>query len=228
MNRKKIIAAAIVLVLVLAIGGILAYFTDVKTESNKFKMGSVSIVVDEPGWPKGETVDIVPGQEVDKDPLVINKGDGNVYAFVEVIIPRASVKVGNATQPALTELFTLRHITDATTGATAEGINAGWVEIESAKVETPTTVTHVFAYGTATQLTPIAAPTPAATPGEEPTYQQSTKVFDKVKFVDVKETAHGQTGSIQGNDYEVVVRGYGIQADGLSSKVPSEVWPSVK
>lgn len=107
MSRKKLILTAIVLVLVLAIGGILAYFTDVQTRHNKFKTGMVDIEVDEPSWPGQpvpnpeydpetnpdvpQTIDpevpVVPGQEVPKDPQVVNKGDGQVYAFVEVTIP---------------------------------------------------------------------------------------------------------------------------------------------
>ena len=48
MSRKKLIITAIVLALVLAIGGILAYFTDVDTKINKFTMGNVDIEVLEP------------------------------------------------------------------------------------------------------------------------------------------------------------------------------------
>ena len=45
MNRKKLIITAIILVLILIIGGILAYFTDVETKTNKFKMGGANITV---------------------------------------------------------------------------------------------------------------------------------------------------------------------------------------
>ena len=86
MSRKKLIITAIVLALVLAIGGILAYFTDVDTKINKFTMGNVDIEVLEPSWPGEEGVkDIVPNQEVNKDPQVKNKGSNDIYAFVKDI-----------------------------------------------------------------------------------------------------------------------------------------------
>ena len=87
MSRKKLILTAIILALVLAIGGILAYFTDVDTKVNKFKMGNVDIEVIEPSWPgnpdtPGEedkpVEDIVPNQEIPKDPQIINKGSNDI------------------------------------------------------------------------------------------------------------------------------------------------------
>ena len=39
MNRKKIIAAAVVLALVVLIGSVLAYFTDIDTATNIFTLG---------------------------------------------------------------------------------------------------------------------------------------------------------------------------------------------
>lgn len=246
MSRKRLILTAIVLVLVLAIGGILAYFTDVQTRHNKFKTGMVDVAVEEPSWP-GQPIDnpdydpetnpdvpqkidpevpVDPGQEIPKDPQVVNKGNGEVYAFVEVTIPVRNVKVGNATIAAPTQLFELRHITDATTTpkTTATGINDGWVQIkkepQTLTAET-TSVTYVFAYGTSSELEAIAAPT---VDGETTTYARTTPVFDTVKFADVTETEYNENSQIQGQSFEVTVKGYGIQAEGLSSKVPSTVW----
>ena len=54
MSRKKLILTAIILALVLAIGGILAYFTDVDTKVNKFKMGNVDIEVS--GYGQGQVL----------------------------------------------------------------------------------------------------------------------------------------------------------------------------
>ena len=223
MSKKRLVITAIVLALVLAIGGILAYFTDVQTKSNKFKMGDVKILVEEPSWPGNpdnpgdpeKEVPIVPNQEVPKDPQITNKGEGEIYAFAEVTIPRESVKVGDSTTAAMTELFLLLH-NDATTNTSVSGINSGWVEIESARTTNADgSITHVYAYGTATKLTKLVknAKTPA--------------VFDSVKFVDVKEENYSNAG-VQGKTYEVKVSGYGIQVDGLNSENPATVWPLVK
>ena len=227
MSRKKLIITAIILVLVLAIGGILAYFTDVQTKTNKFKMGTVEIEVTEPSWPGDENtpVDIVPEQEIAKDPTVTNKGDGEVYAFAEVTIPCETVKIGDATTATLTELFTLLHnVTDDTTGEVTKesGINPAWAQVGTKTAvydETDDTkivgYTYVYAYGTATKLTGL-------------TKNESTPpVFDYVKFADVTEDS-ATTNSIQGSNFEVVVSGYGIQADGLESDDPATVWALVK
>lgn len=221
MSRKRLVLTAIVLVLILAIGGILAYFTDVQTKTNRFKTGEVKIEVTEPSWPGNPTnpgdpeteVPVTPNQEIAKDPLVTNRGDGEVYAFVEVTIPVANVKVGDATAAAPTQLFTLLD-----ENGTA-GINSGWVLVSKTPETLSATtenVTYVYAYGTSTALTPLAKDVATAKP-----------VFSKVKFADVKENDYSTSG-IQGKSYEVVVNGYGIQKEGLTSAKPSDVWPSVK
>ena len=246
MSRKKLVLTAIVLVLVLAIGGILAYFTDVQTRHNKFKTGMVDVEVDEPSWP-GQPIDnpnydptdpnspekidpevpVVPGQEIPKDPQVVNKGDGKVYAFVEVTVPVRNVKVGNATNAAPTPLFTLRHITDSTTNpvTVADGYNTtDWAlikqEPETITSET-TSVKYVFAYGTSSALKAIDGKTVS---GNTTTYARTAPVFDKVKFVDVTETEYSSNSQIQNQSFEVEVKGYGIQIDGLSSTTPLTVW----
>ena len=234
MNRKKLVITAVVLIFIFAIGGILAYFTDVQTKTNKFKTAKVEILVEEPSWPGNpipnpdydpETnpnvpktiepeVPVTPGQEVPKDPQVTNKGNGKVYAFVEVTIPVANVTIGNAEQAAPTELFSFVK-SDGTTG-----INSGWTQISKTPVtiSTDTTlVTYVFAYGTATELT-----------GLDENETTSSPVFSKVKFANVTEKDYVENAGIQGKSFEVVVKGYGIQAEGLTSKVPEVVWPNVK
>lgn len=222
MSRKKLIITAIVLVLILAIGGILAYFTDVETKTNKFKMGGANITVTEPSWPKDDPddpVDIVPGLKVAKDPIVTNVGDGEVYAFVEVTIPKETVKIGTQTTASLQELFTTQYISTPEEGSNpavyTDGINPAWVQLgeatEIAATGTePAKVKYTYAYGTESAgtitLTPLAKN--VATPA----------VFDQVTFADVKEdSTTPDANSIQGKNYEVVVTGYGIQTDGLGT-----------
>ncbi|MCR5145863.1 MAG: hypothetical protein K6B70_00720 [Clostridia bacterium] len=235
MNRKKLLITAIVLILVLAIGGILAYFTDVQTRINKFKTAKVEILVEEPSWPGNpvpnpeydpdnpkpnvpETIEpevpVTPGQEIPKDPQVTNKGDGKVYAFVEVVIPVKNVLIGDASTAAPTELFTFVKA-DGT-----QGINAGWTQISKTPETistTTTSVTYVFAYGSATELTELDTNETTVTP-----------VFSKVKFADVTERDFNSESEIQGKSFDVAVKGYGIQVEGISSKVPATVWPNVK
>ena len=101
MSRKKLIITSIVLVLILIIGGILAYFTDVDTKTNNLKLGQVDIEVVETLWDQnlassGATglTDLMPGQQITKDPVIHNEGASPVYVFAEVSIPTANVAVG--------------------------------------------------------------------------------------------------------------------------------------
>lgn len=249
MSRKKLIITSIILALVLLIGGILAYFTDVQTKSNKFTMGNVEIEVDEGGFT--DQSDVKPGMEFVKSPMVINKGTTPVYAFVEVTIPFDTVNVETDAADAAAqerELFELLKITDATEGTTAKGINAGWKSVnftgstetstgsgiyvkrtpESETVTTRGTNTYVFAYvGTGTTLKALEGKAEGATSGEA-----TGTLFDKIRFIDVRED-DPENSTIQGRTFEVKVSGYGIQTtelglEGAAATNPDTVWPLVK
>ena len=211
MSRKKLIITAVILTLILIIGGILAYFTDVDTKVNKFTMGNVQIRVDEPSWPGDDDgadgiENIVPNQEIPKDPQITNLGSTDIYAFVKVIVPYENIFVGSATEAADTELFTYT-------------VNTGWVEVGTAeKNTTAKTFTHIYAYVGDNTNELKAVEKDVTTPA----------VFDKVKFVDVKENGL-ENSSIQNTELEVVVSGYGIQTTdlGTDSKAPADIWPLV-
>jgi len=233
MSRKKLIFTAIILALVLLIGGVLAYFTDTQTKTNSFTMGNVDIEVNEGNFPEDGIQNVTPGIEYEKSPRIINKGSTPVYAFVKVSIPYRNISVGGA-QADDTELFQLLHITDETAGTTAVGINEGWAlvnvaeagateEVTSVKDTTNKTVTYVYAY-VDDQGKLKALNGNSATSGKE-----TNTLFDKIKFIDVTETS--PTGSqIQGQTFDVVVSGYGIQTSELGltgddATNPAKVWP---
>ena len=217
MSRKKLIITAIILALVLAIGGILAYFTDAQEKENTFKTSKVDIEVVEENWegnpdtPGGtpKTVNVVPGQTVAKDPAVKNNGTGLVYAFAEVEIPKANVKLAGQSSAAVTPLFKL--LKGASKSAAVEGINDEWVLLSTDDHATDKVI-NVYAYGSKSGdvVTLKGLPKDTSTP----------KVFNFVKFVDVDESDVDDTTtpapeSIQDKEYTVTVRGYGIQTEGL-------------
>ena len=162
-NRKKLVAVAL-LCLVLLIGGISAYFTD-KTEtlSNTYTIGNIEIDLTEPGWVAANAQGIMPGDVLVKDPTVQNTGSSDAYVFVKVSIPTGTVD-GTAD----TELFTLVNSNNQ------DGVNAGWVQV-SRTAETGK-VTYVYAYASATELTTVA-PNGTAT------------LFNKVRFVNPRNAA---------------------------------------
>ena len=206
MNKKKTILAAFVLLLVVAVGGAIAYFTDTDEQTNTFTIGNVDISLTEPNWNKTDSdsngvpdasENLMPGQSVFKDPTINNLSTKNAaYVFAKVVVPCTS-----ETTPK--EIFTYDINDDA------------WTELTSAAVAcTNGNATHVYYYGTNGTLTELAKATSSTAP--TPT---SKAVFDKVT---VLSTLKGNEGLTVNKD--IVVNGYGIQKDGLASNAPATVW----
>ncbi len=207
MNKKKTIIAAIVLLLVAAIGGAIAYFTDTDTKTNTFTIGNVDITLTEPNW---DTTDadhdnvpdaaenLSPGVSVAKDPTITNvSATAPAYVFAKVEVPCTT-----ATSPATpVEIFDYAPV------------NSAWTELSSAAVACTSggTATHVYYYGTNNTLSSLAANNTAA-----------PALFTAVTL------SNSVTGSsdegLSGNK-NVVVTGYGIQTNGLGNDVtPATVW----
>lgn len=113
------IGAAAVL---LAAGSTMAYLTDKDAVTNQFTVGRVKIEGKEPGYtpdPGGKTENIVPSQEISKDPQIRNTGNNDAYVYIDVSVPIAKVitadeqgKRLNGGAPKETELFRLNEISD--------------------------------------------------------------------------------------------------------------------
>ncbi|MDR1927188.1 MAG: SipW-dependent-type signal peptide-containing protein [Oscillospiraceae bacterium] len=86
-NKKLIlIALSIVLVAAVAIGGTLAYLTDVQEKTNTFTIGDQDIVLDEPNYPDPEPTENVPGDSYPKDPTVhAVEGDSYIRLVVKFV-----------------------------------------------------------------------------------------------------------------------------------------------
>jgi len=205
MNKKKVMIAAIVLALVLSIGGILAFFTDQETATNVFTIGNVDITLTEPNWVTTDSDNDnvpdaaqgrMPGQTVAKNPTITNTGDNNAYVFMEVISPCTE------DSPAK-EIFLY-----------TSAINSGWYLMTASPAcdSTTHTITRVYAYGdSSTGMTSVAKNGTA-------TLFNSVTVNDQL----TGDTAEGLTGN-----KNIVVNAYAIQADGLglASDTPANVWP---
>ena len=211
MKKKKTILAALVLLLVVAVGGAIAYFTDTDTKTNTFTIGNVDISLTEDGWDAladannndipDVAEDMMPGESVTKDPTINNLSTKNpAYVFAKVEVPCTTIVAPATTSE---ELFTYT-------------TNAGWTELSSAAVACTSggTATHVYYYGTGGTLTALAKAANASTP--TPT---SNPVFSSVTL---RSTLKGNEG-LTGNK-NIVVTGYGIQTEGLTSVAPADVW----
>lgn len=105
MTGKKAAVAAMAICAVMAVGGAVAYFTDVDSAKNKIEIGNVHIDLDEPLWDSTPDTDsdgipdtadkIVPGQTIPKDPRITNTGKNDAYVYLTVSVPKANVFTAN-------------------------------------------------------------------------------------------------------------------------------------
>ena len=86
MSKRKILllAMAVMMAAILAIGGTLAYFTDEDEATNVFTMGNVEIDLEEDFVPESN---LQPGLDVKKEAWVVNTGSNDAYVRVHIAIP---------------------------------------------------------------------------------------------------------------------------------------------
>lgn len=137
MKKKKVIAtiAACAAAMTLMIGGTMAYLTDTETATNTFTVGKVTVDLLEPNYPgngSDQTKDLVPGEEIPKDPTLKNTGKNASIVFSRVNIPMKKVitagedgKRLNDGKKANTELFLYKN----DQGDGYNSINNNWVEL---------------------------------------------------------------------------------------------------
>ena len=211
MNKKKTIIAAVVLLAVLVVGGAIAYFTDTESKTNTFTIGNVDITLTEDGWDAladtnnnelpDVAEDMMPGESVTKDPTINNVSTKNpAFVFAKVEVPCTTIVAPATTSE---EIFTYTP-------------NAGWTELSTAAVACTSggTATHVYYYGTGGTLTALAKAADASTPTST-----TNPVFSSVTLRNTLKGNEGLTGN-----KNIVVTGYGIQTEGLTSVTPADVW----
>ena len=191
--------AACVLVGALGIGGTIAYLTDNESTANTFTVGKIDVDLTEPNYPGNDSPDVknlVPNQEVQKDPKVTNVGINDAIVFMSVEVPVKDVTVVGAddTKGAKekTELFWFKDTAD-TQGTYANHFSDQWMELTSKgekDVDNGDTNTYVFAYKTAV--------------AKDAT---TDSLFDKIQLKNVIE---GEVTA--GEAQNVVVNTYAIQA----------------
>ena len=191
--------AACVLVGALGIGGTIAYMTDNESVTNTFTVGKIDVDLTEPSYPGNDSPDVkdlVPNQEVQKDPKVTNVGVNDAIVFMSVEVPVKDVTLvkadGTKGAKEKTELFWLKDASD-TQGTYANHFSDQWMELTSKGEKDLTagdTNTYVFAYKTAVAKD-------AAT----------DSLFDKIQLKNVIE---GEVTA--GEAQNVVVNTYAIQA----------------
>ena len=194
MNKKKSIAVAVVLLLVLLIGGMLAYFTDTDDAENVFTIGDdVEITLTET-WNEADGQEVHPGVNIAKAPAIRNDSTTTpAYVFLKVEVP---CYIASGTTPD-TRLFNF----------TAK---SEWALINTPAIDaTTSTITYIYAYGSISAMTELDA--------EETT----ETLFDSVTVN--PSLTQDQKASIP-SEPNIMITAYGIQTDGLSTAVPSGIF----
>lgn len=95
--------AAAGLALALGAGGALAWFTASDSVENVISVSNLGngeegndVVIEEPNFDPEQAVDLLPTEEISKDPQVANKSDAEVWAWAELKVPVAEVSVLDA------------------------------------------------------------------------------------------------------------------------------------
>lgn len=195
-NKKRmliIFALSLIIIALAAIGISLAMLTQ-KTENraNNFTFGNVSIDLTEPEWDelKPEDKIVYPGRTISKDPIIKNTGENDLYAYIEVSVPKKTVrtvKIENGkeviNEAKLQELFSFR-------------ANEGWTLI-SKDDSSNDYATYRYAY-TAKILSP----------GES-----TNALFDSVTYINMLE------GEIpMGTVLDMPINAYAIQSGYLNEQ----------
>ena len=166
-KKTKSILAALSIVAIVGVSGVVAYLTDNDDAKNTFTVGNVQINLVEDNWDPTNAQNIVPGQNIVKDPKVKNEGKNPAYVYLEVKVPVATVETaqdnGTPVAAARTQLFT--YTVDTTK----------WTKLDAYTDETQAGYNkYVYAYY---QAVPVAG--------------ETTTLFDEVKFANVTQTIAG-------------------------------------
>lgn len=105
--KKKMMALslAVLLIVVAAIGGTMAYFTDNESATNTFTMGNVDITLTETEW--HAPVNVAPGISYAKNPVVTNTGMNPAWIRVDVTLSDAAAFKAAAARHNITDLDTI-------------------------------------------------------------------------------------------------------------------------
>ena len=194
-SMKKRIALAVIgclLILAMAIGGTALYLTDNDSATNTVTVGDVKVDLIEPNWT--DTNDVVPNQELTKDPQVTNTGVNDAIIFMTLQVPVENITLtaddGTKGTKGNSELFWFKDTADGAS-VHANNFDSNWVHLDTKDTGadlTGTSRTYVFAYKTAVAKD-----------------QTTNPLFDKIQvknFIE-NEIAAGKTEQIKLNSYAI-------------------------
>ena len=218
MRKKKLVVAAAGLACLGAItmGTTMAYLTDQEAQTNTFTVGKVAVDLIEPDYPTedpdhdgvpDDAEDLVPNEEVKKNPQTVNTGVNDALIFMTVELPVEEVTLvasdGSRGEKEATELFWLKQEED-TAGSFADHFGENWIRLDEASLgqgqsresygsEGGSSSTYVFGYAKLLAKD-----------------EKTEALFDKVQLKNIME---GEVAADQIR--EIRVRTYAIQASSI-------------
>ena len=215
-KRFGMAAASVVMVGAMAFGGAVAYLTDNEQTTNTFTVGKVQVDLEEPSYPgngSDKVKNIVPNQEIDKDPVVENTGKNEaiVYASVSIPVKKLVVAANDGTRQA--EAMTQVFQTSANgTDFSDTSVNDKWVLI---KTEYKTAGGDLVTKQDGSDEIPDSAVEVVRTYGYNTKLgvnKTTESLFDKVKLVNVIE------GYVDSTTQDIEVKTMAIQASNITGE----------
>lgn len=215
-KRFGMAAASVVMVGAMAFGGAVAYLTDNEQTTNTFTVGKVQVDLEEPSYPgngSDKVKNIVPNQEIDKNPMVENTGKNEaiVYASVSIPVKKLVVAANDGTRQAeaMTQVFQT-----STNGTDFDdtSVNDKWVLI---KTEYKTAGGDLVTKEDGSDEIPDSAVEVVRTYGYNTKLgvgETTDSLFDKVKLVNVIE------GYVDSTTQDIEVKTMAIQASNITGK----------
>ena len=121
--KKKLIAAlsALAVIGTAGVGTTLAYLTDSEQHTNTFTVGDVKIELEEPAYAalsKAAKTNIVPNEELPKNPFIKNTGVNDAIVFMKLTVPVENVTMvaddgSHPATPSKQEIFYFKDSSDA-------------------------------------------------------------------------------------------------------------------
>ena len=216
-RRKGIVVACLSLLAgVLAFSGtsgVLAYFSDAESTNNVFTVGDVKILLTEPNWP-GNTSDAVknllPHQEVAKDPVITNDGINDAVVFMKLTVPYVADTLVNDDRTknaeAEQELFYFK--TNGAASAHVNDFNGNWVPLNDYTVVNSTAHTKTYVFGYKTRLQGSSKTDDTVQTNAN---RVTTPLFNKIQFRNLIEKSDAASTAAK----QIYIDAYAIQADNI-------------
>ena len=215
-SRFRSFASPLALIVIMFIGSTIAYFTSTDAVINRLQSSNFDIILTESNWNPADGQNLMPNQEVNKNPVVTNLENTDAFVFITVKMAYETELMEDIDGKYLDESdvpiplykFVVEGKTPDTKYTTKQTVHDSW-ELVGNPVTENNIITYVYAYAENDKMTPLRK-------GES-----TPPLFDKIKLWNFNENAYNHME-------DIIVEATGIQAelvvDGQKIDTPYQVW----